>query len=101
MELGAIVGGILEIGLAPVLLVLFVYHFINQGKRRDERELADWKNAIARENMIIADSARREELLRAEYKEREDAIRAEYKEREQILRLEALERERILNGGRP
>ena len=96
MTMTQIISSIVEVGLVPVLLVIFVGYFIKRDERRDEEVKAERKNAQeqidrineqlkARENMLMVESAKREELIRHEATEREKLIRQETDKRENAL----------------
>lgn len=87
---------IADIGLAPVLLVLFIWYFINRSKNDDNKVKEAYETAQAnmeennktvreREDYLMAESAKREEIIRKEAEARERLIRQESEKRESIL----------------
>jgi len=85
-----------DIGLTPILLILFIVFFIRRANDDDARvkqAYADAQEKIAecnrevreRENTLMAESAKREEILRQESEKRENLIRKEAEKRESIL----------------
>ena len=78
---------IIDIGITPVLLLIFVCYFINKSKGDDQRVEDTVKSAREREDMLIAENAKREELLRQESEKRENMLRKEAEKRESMLML--------------
>lgn len=92
MDLLTIISPILEIGLIPVLLILFVRFFFEKDKER-ENQLGDLSASFEkREALLHADTVRRED----QYKEREKILTAESARREEILKKESEKREKII-----
>ncbi len=86
----------IDIGITPLLLLVFVYYFIKQDEKRQKsiREEYDKaqgriedieKTAKERENVILAAAQQREALLQGEAAKREELIRREAEKREGIL----------------
>lgn len=91
-----IISYVVDVGLTPVLLILFIVFFIRRASDDDARvkqAYADAQDKIERcnsevrdrENMLLAESAKREEILRHEAEKRENLIRKEAEKRESIL----------------
>lgn len=87
---------ITDVGITPVLLILFVWFFINRTKNDDskvkeayekaqETMEANNKAVREREDYLMAESAKREEIIRQEGERREKLIRQEAEKRESIL----------------
>lgn len=87
---------ITEVGITPVLLVLFVWFFISRSKDDDNKVKEAYKTAQEnmernneavreREDYLMAESAKREEIIRQEAERREKLIRQEAEKRESIL----------------
>lgn len=87
---------IIDIGITPVLLVVFVRYFIRQDERRQQsvreeydgaqKRIADIEKAAKdRENVMLAASQQREALIQSEAAKRENLIRREAEKREGIL----------------
>ncbi len=60
-----------EIGITPVLLIIFVKYFFDRDKNRDKQLEDQYRSFHERENNMAAEAARREELLRQEAEKRE------------------------------
>lgn len=91
-----VISYVVDVGLTPVLLILFIIFFIRRASDDDVRvkqAYADAQSKIEhcnqevreRENMLLAESAKREEILRHEAEKRENLIRKEAEKRESIL----------------
>jgi len=82
MELSTFIPTIIENGMTPALLLVFIYYFLNRDKTRD-KQLDDMK-ADSKERMdsVLAEGIRREEILRSEAEKREDIMRQEAERRE-------------------
>jgi len=87
---------IADIGMVPVLLVLFIWYFISRSKNDDnkvkeayeasQRNMEEQNKVVRdREDYLLAESAKREEIIRTEAERREKLIRAEAEKRESIL----------------
>lgn len=85
-----------ELGVAIVLLLIFVFYFISKSISDDKRvnkayDEAQEKIAACdrqireRENYLLSESAKREEIIRQESEKRENLIRKEAEKRESIL----------------
>lgn len=85
-----------DVGITPVLLVLFVWFTISRAKNDDnkvkeayekaqETMEANNKAVREREDYLMAESAKREEIIRQESERREKLIRHEAEKRESIL----------------
>lgn len=96
VTLAEILSFVVSNGITPVLLVLFVWYFINRDKTRDtqlNKQIEDSKQEAAsraeearkREDTLMADCIRREELLKAESEKREKLIKEEAEKRENHL----------------
>lgn len=91
-----IVKNAIEMGLVPVLLILFVMFFIRRAKDDDSKVKQAYESAqknIEENNKILRE---REDYLLAESAKREEIIRQEGERREKIIRHEAEKRESIL-----
>lgn len=89
---------IIDVGITPVLLLVFVFYFINKSKTDDKRVEDANQNASSKidetikasrehEEAMLAESAKREEMLRQEAERRENMLRKESEKRESILML--------------
>lgn len=89
---------IIDIGITPVLLIIFVGYFINKSKGDDKRINTAYKEAQEKieemtssarkhEDMIAVENAKREEMLRSEAEKRENMLRKEAEKRESMLML--------------
>ncbi len=90
---------VVDVGITPVLLVVFIAFFIQRTKDDDTRvkksNLEAQKAIREREDMLMAESAKREELIRQEAEKRENLIRKEAEKRESIL---MANQDRMLNS---
>lgn len=98
---------IAEIGMVPVLLVLFIWYFINRSKNDDNKVKEAYEASqnkikeayetsqknMEEQNKVIRD---REDYLLEESAKREEIIRTEAERREKLIRMEAEKRESIL-----
>lgn len=91
-----LIKNIVDVGITPVLLVVFILYFISKSKNDDARvaaayaesqkKISETNNIIAqREKQLQEESTRREELIRQEAEKRETLIRKESEKRESIL----------------
>ena len=89
---------IIDIGITPVLLIVFVCYFISKSKGDDKRVNTAYKetqekieemtaSARMHEDAMAAENARREEMLRTEAEKRETMLRKEAEKRESMLML--------------
>lgn len=107
MTVTELVKSVIEIGITPALLLVFVYYFLTKSKDDDmkvkkayEESQQNVKNAYEdaqrkieetnkiirdREDILIANNTRREEMIRTEAEKRENIIRKEAEKRESIL----------------
>lgn len=85
-----------EVGITPVLLILFVWFFISRSRDDDNKVKEAYRTAQEnmennnkavrdREDYLMAESAKREEIIRQEGERREKLIRQEAEKRESIL----------------
>lgn len=107
MDLSAIAKTVMEIGLQPALLILFVWYFMRRDKEREDslveekvsqrEEFKKQKEAVDGQLENYKASAREKEaLLMSENAKREELIRKESEKREELLRQEAEKRENAL-----
>jgi uncharacterized protein YydD (DUF2326 family) len=91
-----IMESVVNVGITPVLLVVFIIFFLRRAKDDDSRVKAAYEDAQKkieennrlvqeREDTLMAESAKREEILRQEAEKRESLIRKEAEKRESIL----------------
>jgi preprotein translocase subunit YajC len=96
MDAATVANLVTNLGVVPGLLLLFVFYFLRQDKKRDEQWGAQvksnedrieqqFKSFHERENILIAESTRREELMRQESDKREKIQRDEAEKREGFL----------------
>ena len=100
MEYTALLGKIIEIGITPALLIVFVLYFLKREGRREEQQEDQlvkrderWQkeletsNASFKElvNVLLAEGTRREEIMRSEAEKREKIMRQEAEKREAAL----------------
>ncbi|MCM1304586.1 MAG: hypothetical protein NC305_13390 [Lachnospiraceae bacterium] len=90
------VKGVIDLGVAVMLVLIFVFYFIHKALSDDKRvnraydeaqkKIADCDRQIReRENYLLSESAKREEIIRQESEKRENLIRKEAEKRESIL----------------
>lgn len=92
MDLVTIAKLIVDLGLIPVLLLVFVKNFFDKDKERD-KQITDLHSQFEkREELLRTDTARRED----QYKERERILVAESARREEILKKESDKREKLI-----
>lgn len=96
MTLAEILNHVVNLGVTPVLLLIFCYHTISKSKADDERVKEAWKESQEKITETVRQSQEREEMLRIEAEKREEMLRAEAEKRENMLRAEAEKRESIL-----
>lgn len=96
MEISTLISAILELGLTPALLILFVFYFLKRDKHRDEQLEATNKSRDDKLDAIRQSFREREQFLVAEGVRREEAMRSESVNREQLIRQEAEKRENAL-----
>lgn len=87
---------IIDVGITPVLLLVFVFYFINKSKTDDKRVEDANQNASSKIDETIKASREHEEVMLAESAKREEMLRQEAERRENMLRKEAEKRESIL-----
>lgn len=87
---------IIDVGITPVLLLVFVFYFINKSKTDDKRVEDANQNASSKIDETIKASREHEEVMLAESAKREEMIRQEAERRENMLRKESEKRESIL-----
>ncbi|NBK93037.1 hypothetical protein D5278_13790 [bacterium 1XD21-13] len=99
MTMVELLKNVVDVGITPVLLVVFIVFFIQRTKDDDTRvkkSNSEAQKAIRdREDMLMAESAKREELIRQEAEKRENLIRKEAEKRESIL---MANQDRMLNS---
>ena len=87
---------VMDTGITTVLLIMFVWYFINRSRNDDNKVKEAYETAQAnmeannksvreREDYLMAESAKREEIIRQEAERREKLIRQEAEKRESIL----------------
>lgn len=96
MEIAEIVRLIIDIGITPVLLLLFVRYFLSQDEKRAAQVQEEYRKAQERIEDAEKDARERESLLLAEAQRREDLIRTDALEREKLIRRENEKREGVL-----
>ena len=97
MDFGTVLAWIVEFGVMPVIVSVFIYHFVKRDKKRDEylaKRDKDWTESLEKcnetaqkgsqemMNRLLAEGARREELMRQESDKRETILRQEAEKRE-------------------
>ena len=87
---------IIDVGITPVLLLVFVFYFINKSKTDDKRVEDANQNASSKIDETLKASREHEEVMLAESAKREEMIRQEAERRENMLRKESEKRESIL-----
>lgn len=96
MGMAEMVKFVIDIGITPVLLIVFVRYFIRQDEKRQQsvqkeydkaqEKIADIEKAAKeRENVMLAAAQQRELLMQGEAAKRENLIRKEAEKREGIL----------------
>ena len=77
---------VMDTGITTVLLIMFVWYFINRSRNDDNKVKEAYETAQANmEDYLMAESAKREEIIRQEAERREKLIRQEAEKRESIL----------------
>jgi hypothetical protein len=97
MDFATMLAWIVEYGVMPVIVSIFIYHFVKRDKKRDEylaKRDKDWAESLEKcnetaqkgsqemVNRLLAEGARREELMRQESDKRETILRQESEKRE-------------------
>ena len=85
MDITGLISMIVEMGLTPGLLVIFIIFFFKQDKRRDEQYDKIRENFKSQMDGILAESIRREEKMRIESEKREQIMRQESERREVMI----------------
>lgn len=96
MEIAEIVKLIIDIGITPVLLLLFVRYFLGQDEKRSAQAQKVYSEAQEKIESATAAAREREDLLLAEAQRREELIRTDALEREKLIRRESEKREGVL-----
>ncbi|MBQ8982694.1 MAG: hypothetical protein IJ079_03820 [Lachnospiraceae bacterium] len=87
---------VLSNGLTPVLLVLFVWYFLNRDKTRDEQMKQQMETSRQETDQRIEENNKRTDMIMAECAKREELIRTEADKREKMIKEEAAKRENHL-----
>lgn len=95
-SMAEIIKFIIDLGITPVLLIVFVRYFIRQDEKREQSVKEEWEKSQDRIETIEKASKDREAILLAAAQQREEIIQAEASKRENIIRKEAEKREGIL-----
>ncbi|MDD3415500.1 MAG: hypothetical protein PHY47_16070 [Lachnospiraceae bacterium] len=106
LTVAEVLKNIVDIGITPVLLVIFIVFFIRRANDDDARvkkaysdaqkKIEDCNKEVKdRENTLMSENAKREEILRQESEKRENLIRREAEKREGIL---MANQDRMLNS---
>lgn len=98
MDAGTVeaIKNIIDVGITPVLLIIFVFYFINKSKGDDKRVNEAFQTAQAKIEEITGSAREHEDLILAENAKREEMLRSEAEKRETMLRKEAEKRESLL-----
>lgn len=108
MTFGEIMRSVVDIGITPVLLVVFIIYFIYKSKNdvrvnkanemllQREQQLAD--EAAKREKLIRQESEKQLQLIMEERARREQQLLEDGNRREEMIRRESEKRESILMG---
>lgn len=98
MDMGTaeLVKYIIDIGVTPILLWVFVKYFIKQDEKRQQSIREEYNKAQERAEDIERAAKERENVLLAAAQQRETLIQDEAAKREAIIRKEAEKREGIL-----
>lgn len=96
LTLATIIQFVVDIGLTPVLLVIFIVFFLRKSKDDDARVQTAYTDSQKSIESINQSSRERENTLMSEFAKREELLRQESEKRENILRKEAEKRENIL-----
>jgi hypothetical protein len=81
-----------DLGLVPILLLVFIKHFMDKDKARDKQICNLAERFEKREEIIRSEIERRE----GQYREREDMLIAEGTRREELMRKESEKREKLM-----
>lgn len=87
---------VIDVGITPVLLLVFVYYFINKSRGDDRRVNEAFQEAQTRIEEMAAGAREHEDAMAAENAKREEMLRSEAEKRETMLRKEAEKRESML-----
>ncbi len=87
---------IIDIGITPVLLIVFVCYFISKSKDDDKRVNTAYKETQGKIEEMAASARKHEDTMAAENAKREEMLRSEAEKRETMLRKEAEKRESML-----
>ena len=93
MGMAELVKYIIDIGITPVLLVVFVQYFIKQDEKRQQSIQKEYDKAQKRTEDIERAAKERENVLLAAAQQREALIQDEAAKRESVIRKEAEKRE--------
>lgn len=74
MTFGEIMRSVVDIGITPVLLVVFIIYFIWKSKNDDARVNKANEMLLQREQQLLEDGNRREEMIRRESEKRESIL---------------------------
>ena len=85
MDFAALVSAIIELGITPTLLLVFILIYFKREKRQDKQydELrAHFKERV---DSLLAEGVRREDIMRTEFAKREQTMRNESSRREEMF----------------
>ncbi len=85
MGITEIIKAAIDIGITPVLLIVFIWYFLKKDEKRDSLLSSVLENFKERESILLVEGSRREELLRQESDKREKLMRNEAEKRENML----------------
>ena len=96
MTFGEIMRNIVDIGITPVLLVVFIIYFIWKSKNDDTRVNKVNEMLLQREQQLADEAAKREKLIRQESEKQLQLIMEERARREQQLIEDGVRREEMI-----
>lgn len=109
MTFSEIMKNVVDIGITPVLLIIFIIYFICKSRNDDSRVNKANELLLQREQQLADEAAKREKLIRQESEKqlqlimeerarREQQLTSDGQRREEIIRRESEKRESILMG---
>lgn len=109
MTFSEIMKNVVDIGITPVLLIIFIIYFICKSRNDDNRVIKANEQLLQREQQLADEAAKREKLIRQESEKqlqlimeerarREQQLIEDGQRREEMIRRESEKRESILMG---
>lgn len=98
MTFGEIMRSVVDIGITPVLLVVFIIYFIWKSKNDDARVNKANEMLLQREQQLADEAEKQLQLIMEERARREQQLLEDGNRREEMIRRESEKRESILMG---